>query len=301
MAKTNHNPPDLHSLRGLSFRPRRRVAGRYAGAHASLQRGRSVTFTDYRPYTPGDSPADIDWKVYGRSDRLVVKQHEQPCDLTVQLAIDASASMAFSGLQSTNGTAGKFAFTTRLATTIAGLITQQQDRVGLTLATPSPITLPPGTSTLHLGQLQRVLHDATPDGNATIAETLDAQAPRLPRRIMWVVISDLMEPIDPLARALSRIAARGGEAILFQTLHPDELNLPELANATLVDSETNRRLKLSPAQIKHDYQQRLRDHTDRWHRVALGLGFDHRVVNTATPVPDVLRDYLAQRTDRLRS
>src|ERR1043166_4031494 len=92
-------PQDLRRLRNLIFTPRRPVEGLYAGKHASPQRGRSVEFTDYRPFTPGDEPSAIDWKVYGRSDKLFVKLFQHQTDMTVHLMVDGSASMGYAGVQ----------------------------------------------------------------------------------------------------------------------------------------------------------------------------------------------------------
>src|SRR5688572_21411905 len=86
---------DLRRLRNLLFSARRPVEGRYAGRHISPQSRRAgIEFTDYRQYTAGDEIGDIDWKVFGRSDRLFVKLFEHQSDMTVHLLVDASASMA---------------------------------------------------------------------------------------------------------------------------------------------------------------------------------------------------------------
>ena len=82
---------ELRWLRDLFFASRRVVEGQYAGRHSSSQRGHSVEFSDYRPYMPGDEPTDVDWKIYGRSDRLYVKLFEQQSDMTVNLVVDGSA------------------------------------------------------------------------------------------------------------------------------------------------------------------------------------------------------------------
>ena len=89
---------DLRRLRHLFFAARRPVDGRYAGRHASPQRGHAVEFSDYREYAPGDELGDVDWRVYGRSDRLFIKLFEHQTDMTVQLLVDASASMGYAGL-----------------------------------------------------------------------------------------------------------------------------------------------------------------------------------------------------------
>ncbi len=89
---------ELARLRHVLFAPRRPVRGHYAGRHASRQRGHCVEFNDYREYTPGDEVGDIDWKAFGRSDRLYIKLFEHQADMTVNLLVDASASMGYAGL-----------------------------------------------------------------------------------------------------------------------------------------------------------------------------------------------------------
>ena len=88
---------DLHQLRRLVFTSKRVVEGQYSGRHASPLRGQSVEFSDYREYVPGDEIGGIDWKVYGRSDKLFIKLLEHQTDMTVNLLVDASASMGYGG------------------------------------------------------------------------------------------------------------------------------------------------------------------------------------------------------------
>lgn len=83
----------------MLFASRRPVRGVYAGRHASRQHGHSVEFSDYRPYTPGDEIAGVDWKAYARSDRLFIKLFEHQTDMDIRLLVDASASMGYAGLQ----------------------------------------------------------------------------------------------------------------------------------------------------------------------------------------------------------
>ncbi len=88
---------DLRRLRSLFFASRRIVEGLYTGRHASPQRGHSVEFNDYREYFPGDEIGDIDWKVFGRTDKLMIKMFEHQSDMAVHLVVDASASMGYGG------------------------------------------------------------------------------------------------------------------------------------------------------------------------------------------------------------
>ena len=89
---------DWSRLTGLMFTAQRLVEGLYAGGHGSLRPGAGQEFYDYRPYCPGDEPADIDWKLYGRTNRYYVRRHQLHCDLRVYLMVDHTASMYFAGL-----------------------------------------------------------------------------------------------------------------------------------------------------------------------------------------------------------
>src|SRR4029079_7351707 len=93
---------DLRQLRHVFFAPRRASEGQYSCRHDTRQRGQSVEFRDYRPYIPGDDIGSVDWKVYGRSDKLFIKMFEHQADMTVNLLVDASASMAYGGLRGTH-------------------------------------------------------------------------------------------------------------------------------------------------------------------------------------------------------
>src|SRR3954463_15753054 len=84
---------DLRRLQRLSFSGRRRVEGLYSGRHATLQHGQSVEFRDYREYHPGDEISGVDWRVYGRTDKLFIRQFEHQSELTLNLLIDGSSSM----------------------------------------------------------------------------------------------------------------------------------------------------------------------------------------------------------------
>src|SRR5690606_25718404 len=89
---------DLRRLSRVAFLPKRRVEGVYAGRHATPLRGQSIEFRDYRQYMPGDDVGAIDWKVYGRSDRMYIRLFEHQSEQTVHLLVDASASMGYHGL-----------------------------------------------------------------------------------------------------------------------------------------------------------------------------------------------------------
>src|SRR5215469_11030679 len=86
------------------------VEGFFEGLHRSPFLGYSTDFSAYRPYSQGDNPRHIDWKVWGRTDKLYVKQFEQYTNLRCELFLDTSASMDFGA-----GGANKFDYGRLLA------------------------------------------------------------------------------------------------------------------------------------------------------------------------------------------
>ena len=320
-------PADLQRLRRLRFAPRKRVEGVYAGRHASRQRGQSVEFADYREYTPGDDIHNVDWKVYGRSDRLFVKRFEHQTNMSVHLLLDASASMGFRGVDADhrNGEgddakattmnrlraaigrrarpAGrsslKYDHAARLAGAVALLTLSQQDRVSLSIARNGLASHVPSQG--RMPRLRRLLdemeaHRGATRGRADLAGAIEAVGRLAPRRSVLVVVSDLLEATEPVVKALSRWTARGSEVIVFQTLHHNELHLPDLGEAIFTDSESGRKVRLRVDDLRAAYHDRLRRRLDAWNAALRGRGIDHNLVSTDTPYHEALKRYLFSRT-----
>jgi uncharacterized protein (DUF58 family) len=313
---------DLRRLRHLFFSSRRPVEGLYAGRHASPQRGHSVEFSDYRTYMPGDEIADIDWKVFARSDRLFVKLFEHQSDMTVHLLVDASASMNYPfkkaqgpkpKVQSRGAGAeslqtldlglrtldSKYDHACRIAASIAFLATKQQDKVSFAVARHGlrHFHRPAGAMKSLFGLLKTMeqVHLGEQSGLAVAIDHLTA---RVPRRGLLVLFSDLLEEPQPILQALSTFTQRGGEAIVFHVLHADELDLPALGDAVFTDSESAARVTISVDDVRPAYQQKMRGFLDAWSGSLRGRGIDYQLVSTATPYEKALERYLFARAAR---
>ena len=151
------------------FVARRRVEGLWSGRHVSLRYGAGQEFHDYRSYCPGDDTADIDWKLFGRTDRYFVRRQRQLTDLHAYLMLDGSASMDFAGL---DGQARpivdpdqptKWRYGAELAAALAFLMVRQSDRAGLGLFDQRLKShLPPGGTWAHLQSLCATLEASGP-------------------------------------------------------------------------------------------------------------------------------------------
>lgn len=328
MAAELLHPEDLRRLRGLVFTGRRAAAGLYAGKHVSARCSRGAEFADYRAWMPGDSPADIDWKTYARSDRLYLRLAEQQTDMTVRLVIDASASMGYAG-EGPRGQGGKgsrknaatasspsapssskLALASRIAAAIAFLCVQQRDQVCAVIAggptlnvgsAASAIAAPASTQT-HLDAILDALQSTEAAGGSSqkggvIPGAIDAITRVPPRGGLLVVISDLLDDQAPILQAIGRHTHRGGEAILFQVLHADELRLPEGDDpAVFVDSENHQSLAADPATLRHEYEKRIDAFIRGWSAVCSQQRIDHCLVTTQQPWHVALADYLHARS-----
>jgi uncharacterized protein (DUF58 family) len=301
---------DLRRLTQFFFTGRKPIEGQYSGQHATPQIGQSVEFRDYRQYMPGDEIGSIDWKIYGRSDKLFIKIFEHQADLTVNLLVDCSASMSYRGVNQSRRRPlswapaaeeppSKFDYACSLAAAIGFLIVKQHDRVGFSVAQGGLSNYLAARSTLtHLTAILDGMEQARPQGEARLAEAIRDLAGRTGRREVLIVFSDLLEDRDATLRSLSLIHHRGGEAILFHVLHSDELRLPQIENGVFIDSETQGRVRLNVADVRMAYETKLQEFLDAWQRQAKANGINYSLCPTSEPFDRVLERYLTRRAVR---
>jgi uncharacterized protein (DUF58 family) len=300
---------DLRRLTHFFFTGRKPIEGQYSGQHATPQMGQSVEFRDYRQYIPGDEIGSIDWKIYGRSDKLFIKIFEHQADLTVNLLVDASASMAYRGVEETrrqrllswslDDRRSKYDYVCTLAAAIGFLIVKQHDRVGFSLAQGGLTQFLAARSALpHLSAILDAMEQAQPQGEARLADAVRDLAGRTGRREVLIVFSDLLEDREAILRSLSLFHHRGGEAILFHVLHDDELHLPQIENGIFVDSETRGKVGLNVEDVRTAYEAKLQDFLDSWLRQAKANGINYSLCSTSDPYDRVLERYLTRRAVR---
>src|ERR1700744_6482595 len=124
------SPEAMKKLEMLVVRSRYVSEGSMSGAHKSPLKGQSVEFADRREYVKGDNLRHLDWKVFGRTERYYIRQFEEETSLRVNVIIDASGSMGYSGAPTR---LTKYAYACRLAAALGYLVSKQQDSLGLTI------------------------------------------------------------------------------------------------------------------------------------------------------------------------
>ncbi|RMF78932.1 MAG: DUF58 domain-containing protein [Planctomycetota bacterium] len=292
------NPDVIARLRGLQFRARDVVAGFISGMHRSAYHGFSVEFAEHRQYAPGDDIRYVDWRIFGRADRLQIKQYEEETNLRCNILLDASGSMRYAGQRSE--APSKFEYACGLAATLAYLLVSQQDAVGLmTFDSEVRTRLPSSTGKRHLANLLEIL-EQTQAGRPTDVKLLFHRlAEELRRRSMVIVISDLLADADDVVAGLEHMARAGHELIVLHVLDDDEWRLPFVENVRFEGLEEDRHLLVDPQSLRESYVRAVQRFSARVRAACLRTRGDYVAVNTADPLEVVLTGYLAQRAGRV--
>jgi len=316
------NPQSLAAIAGIELRARMIVEGLMQGMHRSPHQGISVEFAQHRPYVAGDDLRHLDWKVYGRSDKLYLKQYQQETNLDLVLLCDCSGSMGYSSshhpaARGTNATSpwSKFDCGASLAAAMAYLSLRQQDRVALWLFDDHLI----GATRLSNAQghwrnvveLLAQTRKTAPTTSALISQNdengngvartdlsyiFDRITATVSQRSLFVLISDLFDDPEVLERGLARLHHRRHDVILMQTLDPAELSFPFRSPTEFLGLEAEGKLPVDPAALRKAYLDVLNEHQSAVQRMTRRFRFDHLQVDTSQSVGPPLSHFLARRT-----
>jgi uncharacterized protein (DUF58 family) len=292
------DPATLDRLQRLDVRARLVVEGFITGQHKSPYHGFAVEFATHREYAPGDDLRHIDWKVWSRSDRLYIKEYEEETNLRCTLVVDASKSMRYAGAARPGSAPAwsKFDYAATAAASLAYLLQQQQDAVGLvTFTSRIQRNLPPSSHPNHLKLLLHELEATTPDDQTDAAAVFPELVAQIRRRGIVVLLSDLFLPVPALREALKQLRLRRHEVIVFHVLHNDELNFPFDDNTLFRGLEEPVELHTEPRALRRAYLDSLGRFLDEVRRTCAQSGVDYVLMNTQEPLDAVLGSYLSFR------
>ncbi|HKQ56568.1 MAG TPA: DUF58 domain-containing protein [Candidatus Eisenbacteria bacterium] len=287
------DPSVVARLAHLDVRARLVVEGFIAGMHRSPFHGFSVEFAEHRPYMPGDPLKNLDWKVWARSDRLLIKQYTEETNLRCHLLLDLSGSMAF---RSPRAAMSKLEYAQCLSAALAYLMLQQQDAVGAMLFAEKPLRyLPPRAVRSHLDEVLKALGSGTPQGKTKLGPALHELAERIKRRGLIVLLSDLMDTPADVLLGLQHFRHRRHEVVVFHILDPDEIDFPYTDTSTFVDMESDARITTEPWEIARRYRERLAAWSAHYARACRENRIDYVRLDTRTPFDQALLAYLEKR------
>lgn len=295
-------PPEVINMIGrLEFLARTAKVGSINGRHTSPHKGFSVEFAEHRQYVSGDDLRNLDWRVYGKSDRYYIKQYIEETNMRATILVDASGSMAYAG-ESASGLGGKthlskFEYARYLASALTYLLIRQQDAVGLvTFDEEIKTYLRPTAKPSQVRTVLEALARTTPTNDTRCAATFHEIAERIPSRGLVIVISDLFDDAEAIKNALHHFRYKNHELVVFHLMAEEELTFPFDKFDDFRCLEINgRRLNIDPATIRASYLDRVQSHLKSIELTCGQMKADYVPVNTKTPVPEALFSYFSQR------
>jgi len=291
------DPRVLDKLSGLALVARSVVEGFMAGQHRSPHKGSSIEFAQHRQYVPGDEVRHLDWKIFARSNRLVVKEFVEETNLACHVLVDASESMGFGSLDWT-----KLDYARWCAAAMAYLVIHQRDSAGLVVFDEDVRDKVAPKSGMHqIGAITSSLEGVEPRGATKVGEVLRWISGKLSRRGIVAIFSDFFDDVDQVVEALRRLLYGGHEPILFQVIDPQELEFDYERFLRLDGLEGLGRVKVDPKTLRDAYREEIRAHNEALARNARLLGVDMVSLTTSTPLDVALSTYLAHRTQRARA
>ncbi|MFN3916869.1 MAG: DUF58 domain-containing protein [Flavobacteriales bacterium] len=300
----NIQQEEIRQLSNLELLAKQAVEGFITGLHKSPFHGFSVEFAEHRLYNTGESTRHIDWKLFARTEKLFTKRYEEETNLRCQLVIDTSSSMYYPANTPNN----KLNFAIQAAAALIYLLRKQRDAVGVSLFNEN-IELKTECKSgfshqkLLFNELGKRLHQyqAEKPTKTFVVDALHQIAEQIHRRSLVVLFTDMLDDsnsLESIFPALQHLRHNKHEVILFHLAHKKtEVDFTfENRPYTFVDMETGEKMKLTPSEIKENYQKAMADYRKELeHKCA-----QYRIDYVDTPIEDgfnqVLIRYLAKRT-----
>ncbi len=285
------DPKLMASVQDLEVVARWVVEGFVNGLHRSPYVGFSVDFASHREYMAGDDLRHLNWKLYGRHDRLYIKQYDAETNVDLHLVLDISGSMTVGDEEQQ-----KLRYAVLLCASLAHLATRQRDAVGLTLFADSVVEhFEARSKSDHLLQLMSALAQPRSCPSAKSPLVLHEAAELMPRRGLVVLISDLYYEPSELLSALDHFRHFGHDVLVFQVLAPLERQMPIEGAVKLVDAETGESLETLAHEIRESYTAAVGSWIDEIHTGCLARDIDHVCLTTDRPLELALMDYFVRR------
>ena len=305
------NRQSIQQFTHLELIAKQVVEGFITGLHKSPFHGFSVEFAEHRLYNKGESTKHIDWKLYGRTDKLFIKRYEEETNLRCQLVIDTSSSMYFPVTDLKDGKHNKITFSTYCAAALIELLKRQRDAVGLSLFSDKiDFYAAAKSSSLHhkmlYHELEKLLqkHDLNTHKKTSATEALHQIAETIHKRSLVIIFSDMMDSTtdsEELFSALQHLKHKKHEVILFHVTDKQKEQEFDFDNRPyrFVDMETGEEIKLHPNEIKDTYQASMADYKKQLMLKCAQYRIDFIEADINQGFEQVLMPYLVKRTKML--
>jgi uncharacterized protein (DUF58 family) len=296
------DPRTLARVGSLDLRARLIVEGLMTGMHRSPYQGISVEFAHHRPYVAGDDIRHVDWKVFGKTDKIYLKQYLEETNLHLICVVDASESMGYGSVTAKTGEVWtKYDHATAIAAALSYMAIQQQDSVGLAIFDQQLARyFKPSNSP---AQWKMVVNELTlvPKWNKTnTGKILDQIAEKLHHRSLIVLLSDFFDDAENIKKGLRHLRYKKHEVMAFQILDPSEIEFPFEETTLFKGMEELGEMLTEPRALRDGYIEQMNAHTAALQKLCRGMLIDFVRMNSGEPLDTALSGFLATRAASMK-
>jgi len=271
-------------LRAFSFRIPPNIKGTRTGIHKSVHKGISPDFLEYKEYSRGDDLKHVDWRIYGRLDRLYVKKYEDEVSLNWCILIDRSASMEYGST-----VLSKLDFAKRLSATLAYLILKQGDAVGIADFWDKSIQLlPPRSGHRALTEILAKLVSLKPYGKTIFEEPINTAIEKIKGDTVIVIVSDFLIDLNSIKNSLKLLRSSKKEVILFHVLDRDEFEFEFRGSIEFNGMEEEKKILVDANSIRKSYKRNLKEFLRKLEVICFENQSKYVFSPTYSPIGDVL-------------
>ena len=274
----------FQELDRFSLLVKKRVSTAYSGGRKSLRFGHGISPVGYREYRKGDDFKLVDWKVFGRTEKLYIREHEEERSLVVHILLDGSASMDYEG---------KFSFASRLAAGFAYLAAADNEKYAISLFCKKLYPGEPKRGRMSLFQSIEDLDATKPHGGTSLKAVADQMDSLLKSTSLVVLISDLLGETEDALYSIYRLA--GHELVVIQVLARSEMELDYSGDIKFVDPEGGEPVitRITEAE-RSEYLKKLSQHNHQIQEACRQVGADYFLFASDRPVFDAFSEMLSR-------
>jgi uncharacterized protein (DUF58 family) len=284
------DPKVLMTIKDLPLLAKTVIDGFMNGFNKSKVKGPGLEFSQYRSYQPGDDLRWLDWRMYARSDRYYIRESEVETSISVRFLVDASASMNHE-----DGGIKKIQYAKSLIASLAYLSNLQGDAVGLYVFKNELFSLASKQDPQHLKRLFYHLEGIEPEGTFTKPIQYKELFTGGGKKELLIFVTDMYQQDGEISRLLDSLSAMKHEVVVFQLMGKNELEFDFKEYGSLEDLETGETIQVNHREAVELYREKLNEHLNSIRMQLLGKHIFHRVISTAQPLDQALRDFLVQR------
>jgi uncharacterized protein (DUF58 family) len=284
----------------IEFLAKQMVEGFITGLHKSPYHGFSVEFAEHRLYNNGESTRHIDWKAYGKTDRLYTKRYEEETNLRCQILIDTSSSMYYPAPNHE-----KITFSIMASACLSYMLQLQRDAVGVstfseTLELQSPIKSTPSHIHSLFIMLERLLKEVPKEKKTSVAQVIHQIADKISKRSLVIIFSDMFEnheQVDSIFSALQHLKHNNHEVLLFHVIDSKtEENFDfEERPYEFTDLESGEKVNIQPSQVKDYYKETIKKHYNDLKLKCGQYKIDFITADIGMGMDQILTSYLIKR------